>query len=139
MATLTLFSCGRNWFLLTIGSSNGSLYPADIGKEEPSIAGGEKRGDLSERMFPRTTPRFDIDLRRLMHRPDRRGPIVSPAQTDMHRRSMCSCARESFSSGEPAGVVAALAWLLDPAQGWGTGQVLGVDGGLGSVRARGTA
>ena len=41
--------------------------------------------------------------------------------------------------GEPAEVAAALAWLLDPAQGWVTGQVLGVDGGLGSVRARGTA
>jgi len=40
--------------------------------------------------------------------------------------------------GEPAEVAAALAWLLDPAQGWVTGQVLGVDGGLGSVRARGT-
>jgi len=41
--------------------------------------------------------------------------------------------------GEPAEVAAALAWLLDPAQGWVTGQVLGVDGGLGSVRARGAA
>lgn len=41
--------------------------------------------------------------------------------------------------GEPAEVAAALAWLLDPEQGWVTGQVLGVDGGLGSVRARGTA
>lgn len=40
--------------------------------------------------------------------------------------------------GEPADVAAALAWLLDPAQGWVTGQVLGVDGGLASVRARGT-
>ncbi len=41
--------------------------------------------------------------------------------------------------GEPGEVAAALAWLLDPAQGWVTGQVLGVDGGLGSVRARGMA
>jgi 3-oxoacyl-[acyl-carrier protein] reductase len=40
--------------------------------------------------------------------------------------------------GEPAEVAAALAWLLDSAQGWVTGQVLGIDGGLGSVRARGT-
>jgi NAD(P)-dependent dehydrogenase (short-subunit alcohol dehydrogenase family) len=39
--------------------------------------------------------------------------------------------------GEPDDVAAALAWLLDPATTWVTGQVLGVDGGLGSVRARG--
>ncbi len=36
--------------------------------------------------------------------------------------------------GEPEEVAAAIAWLLDPAQGWITGQVLGVDGGLGSLR-----
>ena len=38
--------------------------------------------------------------------------------------------------GEPGEVAAAIEWLLDPAQGWVTGQVLGVDGGLGTVRAR---
>jgi len=36
--------------------------------------------------------------------------------------------------GEPADVASAIAWLLDPAQGWITGQVIGVDGGLGSAR-----
>jgi NAD(P)-dependent dehydrogenase (short-subunit alcohol dehydrogenase family) len=39
--------------------------------------------------------------------------------------------------GEPGDVAAALEWLLDPRQGWVTGQVIGVDGGLGSVRSRG--
>jgi NAD(P)-dependent dehydrogenase (short-subunit alcohol dehydrogenase family) len=38
--------------------------------------------------------------------------------------------------GEPDEVAAAIAWLLDPGQSWITGQVLGVDGGLASVRSR---
>jgi 3-oxoacyl-[acyl-carrier protein] reductase len=36
--------------------------------------------------------------------------------------------------GEPEDVASAIAWFLDPAQSWVTGQVLGVDGGMGSVR-----
>jgi NAD(P)-dependent dehydrogenase (short-subunit alcohol dehydrogenase family) len=39
--------------------------------------------------------------------------------------------------GEPNDVAAAIDWLLDPSQSWVTGQVLGVDGGLGTVRSRG--
>ena len=38
--------------------------------------------------------------------------------------------------GEPAEVASAICWLLDGAQSWVTGQVIGVDGGLGSVVAR---
>lgn len=38
--------------------------------------------------------------------------------------------------GEPEDVARAIAWLLDPAQAFVTGQVLGVDGGLSSVRPR---
>jgi NAD(P)-dependent dehydrogenase (short-subunit alcohol dehydrogenase family) len=38
--------------------------------------------------------------------------------------------------GEPEDVAASIAWLLDPAQSWITGQVLGVDGGLATVRSR---
>lgn len=39
--------------------------------------------------------------------------------------------------GEPGDVASAMEWLLDPAQAWVTGQVLGVDGGLATVRSRG--
>lgn len=38
--------------------------------------------------------------------------------------------------GAPAQIASALCWLLDPEQDWVTGQVLGVDGGLGSVMSR---
>jgi NAD(P)-dependent dehydrogenase (short-subunit alcohol dehydrogenase family) len=38
--------------------------------------------------------------------------------------------------GEPSDVASLIAWLLDPNQGWITGQVFGVDGGLGTLHAR---
>ena len=38
--------------------------------------------------------------------------------------------------GEPDDVASAITWLLDRGQSWVTGQVIGVDGGLGSVQAR---
>ncbi len=37
--------------------------------------------------------------------------------------------------GEPDDIAAAIAWLLDPAQSWVTGQVIGVDGGLATLKA----
>ena len=38
--------------------------------------------------------------------------------------------------GTPEDVARAIVWLLDPQQSWLTGQVLGVDGGLATVRSR---
>lgn len=38
--------------------------------------------------------------------------------------------------GEPEDVASAIAWLLGTEQQWVTGQVIGVDGGLGSVQTR---
>lgn len=39
--------------------------------------------------------------------------------------------------GEASEVASAICWLLDREQGWVTGQVIGVDGGLGHIQARG--
>ena len=38
--------------------------------------------------------------------------------------------------GTPQDVASAIAWLIDPANTWMTGQIIGVDGGLGTLRAR---
>jgi NAD(P)-dependent dehydrogenase (short-subunit alcohol dehydrogenase family) len=38
--------------------------------------------------------------------------------------------------GRPEEVASGIAWLLDPENCWVTGQVLGIDGGLGSIRPR---
>lgn len=38
--------------------------------------------------------------------------------------------------GEPEDVAAAIEWLLSPSNSWVTGQVIGIDGGLGSVLPR---
>jgi len=38
--------------------------------------------------------------------------------------------------GQPDDVASAIDWLLDPSTSWVTGQVVGVDGGLGAIRAR---
>jgi NAD(P)-dependent dehydrogenase (short-subunit alcohol dehydrogenase family) len=39
--------------------------------------------------------------------------------------------------GEPGDIASMIEWLLHPDQSWVTGQVFGVDGGLGTIRTRG--
>jgi NAD(P)-dependent dehydrogenase (short-subunit alcohol dehydrogenase family) len=38
--------------------------------------------------------------------------------------------------GKPEDIASGIGWLLDPSNSWVTGQILGIDGGLGSLRAR---
>ena len=38
--------------------------------------------------------------------------------------------------GQPDDIASAIVWLLDPGNNWVTGQVIGVDGGLGQLRPR---
>ncbi len=38
--------------------------------------------------------------------------------------------------GKPEDIASAIAWLIDPENSWVTGQVLGVDGGLSTLRAK---
>ncbi len=54
--------------------------------------------------------------------------VASKASLNMHALGRFGKAEE---------IASAIAFLLDPAQGWITGQVLGVDGGLSSVWSRG--
>jgi NAD(P)-dependent dehydrogenase (short-subunit alcohol dehydrogenase family) len=62
---------------------------------------------------------------------DVRHPIVN------HRFMPSSERRAGLATTSAvAWLVVALDWLLHPEQSWITGQVLGVDGGLGSVRPR---
>jgi NAD(P)-dependent dehydrogenase (short-subunit alcohol dehydrogenase family) len=54
-------------------------------------------------------------------------PQIAQASVQMHALGRL---------GEPGDIARAIAFLVDPANSWITGQVLGVDGGLGSIVPR---
>lgn len=67
------------------------------------------------------------------------GLIRTPATTRLTENEAARKTSEAMHPlrriGETSDVVSAITWLLDPAQSWITGQVLGVDGGLSTLRA----
>ena len=72
--------------------------------------------------------------------------VISPGlvRTEMTRRIWENAASANASAamhalgrlGEPAAIVSLAEWMLNPANDWMTGQVIGMDGGLGHVLAR---
>jgi NAD(P)-dependent dehydrogenase (short-subunit alcohol dehydrogenase family) len=68
------------------------------------------------------------------------GLVKTPATAGITGSKAASKASEGMHPlgrlGEPEDVAAAILFLLDPAQSWITGQVLGVDGGLASLKTR---
>ncbi|MFM7520122.1 MAG: SDR family NAD(P)-dependent oxidoreductase [Planctomycetota bacterium] len=81
--------------------------------------------------YARSGIRFNAVAPGLVRTPLSRGVIASePAEK-------ASIAMHPLGRlGEPGDVARAIAWLLDPAQSWVTGQVIGIDGGLADLRVR---
>lgn len=68
------------------------------------------------------------------------GMVRTPATADLLANEKAEAASIAMHPlgrlGEPDDVARAIVWLLSPEQSWVTGQVIGVDGGLSSVRSR---
>jgi NAD(P)-dependent dehydrogenase (short-subunit alcohol dehydrogenase family) len=70
------------------------------------------------------------------------GLVRTPMTERITRSETATKASEAMHAmgrlGEPGDIASMIAWLLDPEQSWVTGQVFGVDGGLATVRTRGS-
>jgi len=70
------------------------------------------------------------------------GLVKTPMTERITRSEAATKASEAMHAmgrlGEPGDVASMITWLLDPEQSWVTGQVFGVDGGLATVRTRGS-
>ena len=68
------------------------------------------------------------------------GLVETPLTARITRNEASLKASQSMHAlgriGRPEDVASAIAWLVDPENAWVTGQVLGVDGGLSTLRAR---
>lgn len=66
------------------------------------------------------------------------GLTKTPLTESIWSRSASATASEEMHPlgrlGEPSDIASAIAWLLDPENGWITGQVIAVDGGLSSIK-----
>lgn len=65
-----------------------------------------------------------------------RTPLAEPVLANEASAKASTAMHPLGRLGEPADVARAVQFLLDPANDWITGQVIGVDGGLGTVRPR---
>lgn len=63
-------------------------------------------------------------------------PLSEPITSSPASRRISETLHPLGRLGTPDDIAGAICWLLDPAQSWVTGQVIGVDGGLARVQPR---
>lgn len=63
-------------------------------------------------------------------------PLTAKITSNEKTRATSTSMHALGRLGQPDDVARAITWLLDPEQSWVTGQTIGIDGGLGTVRPR---